>query len=51
MCSMARLILVNLRAKAACDGRASLIAARAGGTRRHERAAVPDGLDARVDPR
>jgi len=48
---MARLILVNLRAGAACDGRASLIAARAGRARRHKRPAAPDGLDAWVDPK
>jgi len=48
---MARLILVNLRMEPACDGRASLIAARAGRARRHKRAEVLDGLDARVDPK
>jgi len=45
------LILVNLLAGATCDGRASLIAAKAGRARRHKRAATPDGLDAWVDPK
>jgi hypothetical protein len=48
---MGRLILVNPRGDVACDGRASLIAARAGRARRHEPAAVRHGLDAWVDPK